>query len=51
MFDEYWYIFSKIINKFKIFISKNTDESRTMEYKSINFCEDYIFDNDKIIRY
>lgn len=39
----------KIINKFKNFLlsKKNTDESRTMEYKSINFCEDYIFDNDK----
>jgi hypothetical protein len=38
----------KIINKFKDFLlyKKNTDESRCMEFKCINYNEDYIFEND-----
>jgi hypothetical protein len=37
-----------IINKFKDFLStkKNTDENKCMKFKSINYCEDYIFNND-----
>lgn len=37
-----------IINQFKDFLlsKKNRDEDRCMEFKSINFCEDYIFNND-----
>ena len=39
----------KIINQFKDFLlsKKNTDENKCMEFKSINFNEDYIFKNDK----
>ena len=39
----------KIINEFKDFLlqKKNTDESKCMEFKSIDYNEDYIFDNDK----
>jgi hypothetical protein len=39
----------RIINDFKDFLlsKKNTDENKCMKYKSINFNEDYIFDNDK----
>lgn len=38
-----------IINQFKDFLlsKKNTDENRCMEFKSINYNEDYIFNNDK----
>ena len=37
-----------IINNFKDFLlsKKNTDDNKCMEFKSINYCEDYIFDND-----
>ena len=37
-----------IINNFKDFLlsKKNTDENKCMEFKSINICEDYIFNND-----
>jgi len=27
-------------------MKKNTDENRSMEFKSVNFQEDYIFNND-----
>jgi len=39
----------KIINEFKDFLlsKKNTDENKCMEFKSKNFNEDYIFNNDK----
>lgn len=39
----------KIINQFKNFLlsKKNIDDSKCMEFKSINYCEDYIFNNDK----
>ncbi len=39
----------KIINQFKNFLlsKKNTDKNREMEFKSINYNEDYIFHNDK----
>jgi hypothetical protein len=39
----------KIINKFKDFLlsKKNTDENKCMEFKSINYNEDYIFNNDE----
>jgi hypothetical protein len=39
----------KIINEFKDFLlqKKNTDESKCMQFKSIDYNEDYIFDNDK----
>ena len=39
----------RIINDFKDFLlsKKNTNEHKCMEYKSINFDEDYIFKNDK----
>lgn len=38
-----------IINKFKDFLlsKKNTDENKCMAFKSINYNEDYIFNNDK----
>lgn len=38
----------KIINSSKDFLlsKKNIDENRSMEFKSINFQEDYIFNND-----
>ena len=38
----------KIINQFKDFLltKKNTDENICMEFKSINYNEDYIFNND-----
>jgi hypothetical protein len=38
-----------IINKFKDFLlsKKNTNESKCMTYKSVDFNEDYIFNNDK----
>jgi len=38
----------KIINLSKDFLlsKKNTDENRSMEFKSVNFQEDYIFNND-----
>ena len=38
----------QIINKFKDFLlsKKNTDENKCMEFKSINYTEDYIFNND-----
>lgn len=37
-----------IINKFKDFLltKKNTCESKCMEFKLVNYCEDYIFRND-----
>ena len=39
----------KIINNFTFFLQqkKNNNENRCMEFKSINFNEDYIFNNDK----
>lgn len=39
----------QIINEFKDFLlrKKNTDESKCMEFKSIDFNEDYVFNNDK----
>jgi hypothetical protein len=39
----------RIINDFKDFLlsKKNTNENECMKYKSINFNEDYIFNNDK----
>lgn len=39
----------KLINEFKDFLltKKNTDEKRCMEFKSVNYNEDYIFNNDK----
>jgi len=38
----------KIINQFKDFLlsKKNTNENESMKYKSINYNEDYIFNND-----
>jgi hypothetical protein len=38
----------KIINKFKDFLltKKNTDEKKCMQFKTINYNEDYIFHND-----
>lgn len=38
----------KIINKFKNFLlnKKNTDESKCMQYKTVDYNEDYIFNND-----
>jgi hypothetical protein len=38
----------KIINQSKEFLlsKKNTDESRSMEFKCVNFQEDFIFNND-----
>jgi hypothetical protein len=38
----------KIINEFKEFLlsKKNTDENKCMQYKSVNYNEDYIFNND-----
>ena len=38
----------KIINTFKefLFSKKNTNENECMKYKSINYDEDYIFNND-----
>jgi hypothetical protein len=38
----------KIINKFKDFLltKKNTDEKKCMQFKTINYNEDYIFRND-----
>jgi len=37
-----------IINKFKNFLlsKKNKDEKMCMKFKSVNYCEDYIFNND-----
>lgn len=37
-----------IINKFEKFLlsKKNTDPNKCLEFKSVNFNEDYIFDND-----
>ena len=37
-----------IINKNKVFLlsKKNNDADKCMEYKSINYCEDYIFNHD-----
>jgi len=39
----------KIINQFKDFLlsKKNTDENKCMQFKSIDYNEDYIFKNDK----
>jgi len=39
----------KIINEFKDFLlsKKNTSSDKLMEFKSINYNEDYIFENDK----
>ena len=39
----------KIINDFKLFLlsKKNTDEKNLLKCKSINYNEDYIFNNDK----
>ena len=38
----------RIINEFKTFLlsKKNTNENECMKYKSINYNEDYIFNND-----
>lgn len=38
----------KIINKFKEFLltKKNTDESKCMQFKKVDYNEDYIFHND-----
>jgi len=37
-----------LINKFKVFLlsKKNTNENKCMIYKSINYNEDYLFNND-----
>ena len=39
----------KIINEFNDFLlsKKNTDENECLKYKSINYNEDYIFNNDQ----